>query len=306
MRFHFASAGEDSRQCPICARSSPRTLEATDLFEHTTPSQFSYYRCGACRLYFLRPIPADLSRFYPQSYAAYDAPTEADVRRVAVGQRGRIDFVARFRKGGELCDVGAAIGAFAVLARDRGFSVTCIEMDARCCGLLRRQGFSVVETSEVPLMFPQTNGYDVITMWHSLEHVPDPITLLDAASRALRSGGILVISTPNADAWSFRTLCTRWRLLDCPRHLHLFSLESLERLLTTRGFRLIAEEFADELGRALNLGGWQQSLMGASRTPITRTVARFAGRGIHFALRPLEERGRRGAGFTAIFEKLPA
>jgi len=80
------------------------------------------------------------------------------------------------------------------------------------------------------------NTFDAIVMSHFIEHVHEPVQLLGECHRVLKSGGRLLILTPNTGSWGHRKFGRYWRGLEPPRHLHLFSPQSLRRLLDTAGF----------------------------------------------------------------------
>ncbi|MDQ6691916.1 MAG: class I SAM-dependent methyltransferase, partial [Candidatus Dormibacteraeota bacterium] len=98
---------------------------------------------------------------------------------------------------GRLLDVGAGIGTFLALARDRGWQVAGSEVSDSAVRLAAdRHGLTLVqgqlETAELGL-----GSFDVVTLWHVLEHVPSPFRTLRTCRRLLRPGGLVVIAVPN-------------------------------------------------------------------------------------------------------------
>jgi SAM-dependent methyltransferase len=84
----------------------------------------------------------------------------------------------------------------------------------------------------------QPESFDVITMWHSLEHVPDPKRVLTEARRLLAPKGKLIIAVPNIDSLAFRIFGQSWFGLDLPRHLTHFAPWTLHLLLERVGYRV--------------------------------------------------------------------
>jgi SAM-dependent methyltransferase len=80
--------------------------------------------------------------------------------------------------------------------------------------------------------------FDVVTMWHSLEHVHDPMTALREAYRLLAPGGRLLVAVPNIDSLAFRWFGSAWYGLDLPRHLTHFAPWTLQLMLERVGFRV--------------------------------------------------------------------
>ena len=76
-------------------------------------------------------------------------------------------------------------------------------------------------------------------MFHVLEHLPDPVSYVNAARGLLAPGGRLVVQTPNLDCWQYRVFGDRWSGLDVPRHLYNFRRRDLLRMLEACGFRIV-------------------------------------------------------------------
>jgi SAM-dependent methyltransferase len=79
-------------------------------------------------------------------------------------------------------------------------------------------------------------SFDVVTMWHVLEHMPHPRTTLQEVARILRPGGLLVLTCPIVDSWEARTFGPCWSGYDVPRHLYTFSRKTLGRLFDECGW----------------------------------------------------------------------
>ena len=81
--------------------------------------------------------------------------------------------------------------------------------------------------------------FDVITMYHVLEHLYDPREALSKAYQLLRSEGLLVVAVPNFDSLQARLFRQRWYHLDAPRHLYHFTPRTLKMLLHKAGFKVL-------------------------------------------------------------------
>jgi SAM-dependent methyltransferase len=111
-------------------------------------------------------------------------------------------------------------------------------------------------------------SFNVITMWHVLEHLKRPETVLRESWRILRPGGMLVIAVPNAESLQATISGGHWFLLDVPRHLYHFSARNLTRLLRMHGFEtLTVRHHSIEynpfglLQSMLNLCGFPENLL---------------------------------------------
>jgi SAM-dependent methyltransferase len=108
---------------------------------------------------------------------------------------------------------------------------------------------AVVESIRTELGLPALAGtlphpdlgsasFDLVTMWHSLEHVHAPLEVLREAHRLLVPGGKLVVAVPNIDSLPFRWFGHAWLGLDLPRHLTHFAPWTLYLMLHRAGFRV--------------------------------------------------------------------
>ena len=92
--------------------------------------------------------------------------------------------------------------------------------------------------SSLPRLPFRDGSFAAVTMFHVVEHLPDPMAALEAAWHLLAPGGRLVVQVPNAACWQMLLLGERWSGLDIPRHLIDFRAEDLEELLEHAGFEL--------------------------------------------------------------------
>ena len=91
------------------------------------------------------------------------------------------------------------------------------------------------ELDALPL---EAESFDLVIIWHALEHVENPLATLNVAARLLRSSGRLVIGVPNFSSWQAQLFGPRWFHLDVPRHLYHFTPQTLERGISQAGLRL--------------------------------------------------------------------
>ena len=255
----------------------------------------------------MKPIPKNLGDYYPESY--YEFPsTMAEHAAVAERlQQWKLDVILQYRSSGKLLEIGPAYGLFAYLAKRSGFDVTVIEMDARSCTYLRDMvEVDVVENSDTLNALTQISSCDVIAMWQVIEHIPDPWPTLEAAAASLAPGGVLVLDTPNPEAFQFAVLGHRWAHLDAPRHVALLPAELLvERM---RGIGLEPVYLSDTRASGFNGFGWGHTFENALGHNAIGRAANLAGRALAKLLSPIEQSGFSGATYVAAFRKpeLPA
>ena len=155
--------------------------------------------------------------------------------------QGRFAGFPRFVQHGRLLDVGCGDGYFLWHCQHRGWFVSGVEWNREAVSRARTRGLTVWHGDFMD--FPTAPGtFEVIRMWHVVEHVEDPIGVLDRAATLLVPGGELIVGVPNARALHRWIWGTRWSGWDLPRHLHHFSARGVRLALERTGFdvRVIA------------------------------------------------------------------
>jgi SAM-dependent methyltransferase len=220
----------------------------SDRLYGTTEREFQVVECRQCRLIRLspRPDPKEIQQYYPENYWYDPGADTADKlaetwRRFVL--RDHVRFVAqalaKCPKGSRLLDVGCGGGLFLRemnlpqdLAYGLDFSVGAASVAWAtngvpvACGALTKAPF-------------RPGSFGLITMFHVLEHLYDPIAYVTEAADLLAPGGRLVVQVPNANCWQFLLLGEAWNGLDIPRHLIDFKEEDVTKLLEHCGFEVV-------------------------------------------------------------------
>lgn len=139
---------------------------------------------------------------------------------------------------GKLMDVGCGDGSYIQYMQGLGWAVKGIDFDPKAVSNARTKGLMVQLGDLAQQQYPD-NSFDVVTINHVIEHVPEPLGLLQECRRILKPGGKLVVATPNATSWGHRLYGADWRGLEPPRHLHIFTPSSLAILVEQTGLQLV-------------------------------------------------------------------
>jgi 2-polyprenyl-3-methyl-5-hydroxy-6-metoxy-1,4-benzoquinol methylase len=156
-------------------------------------------------------------------------------------RRSRLDFSVMYlpyRRCGRLLEVGCGSGSMLKAMADLGWQVEGIDLDPVAVEKSRSKGLEVRTGCLQDRHYPE-NYFDAITMSHLIEHVHDPLELLKTCHRMLKPGGSLVVVTPNIKSAGHRICGASWFHLDPPRHLRIFTANSLTALIQRAGFRSI-------------------------------------------------------------------
>ncbi len=290
-------------RCPSCDCKSNIYFIASDRNRHISEENFTYYRCSSCDHIYMFPIPENLSDYYPKNY--YPTPTTIEQLAVmAEGERYKLDIVQKYVRDGRLLEIGPAHGCFAYSAKKAGFEVEAVEMDSDCCVFLQEKvGIKVINEADTIAAVRDLENYDVIVLWHVVEHLINPFGVLEALTQKLVSGGIILIATPNPYALQFRILGRFWAHVDAPRHLSLIPVQLLTHLMNKQGLKLLDLSMTDRGGLGWNFFGWIESLKNMTKSRYGKILMELIGRVINKLMRPLERSGNRGSAYTAIYQK---
>jgi SAM-dependent methyltransferase len=144
------------------------------------------------------------------------------------------------RRPGAALDVGCGSGFYLAMLRDMGWTVTGIDASAEAARHARTlNGLDVrVGCAEVTLPELADESFDLVTLWHVLEHLYDPARVLAHIRRLLKPGGLLMLEVPNFSSVCSRLFQSYWAPLESPRHLFQFTPKTLKALLQKNGFQV--------------------------------------------------------------------
>jgi len=181
----------DSRiKCNLCGADKFGFVEKDQL-------PFKVLKCENCSLVFVYPHPdyIELKEHYDRNYYSEWLNEQ---RRKRIRMWGdRLKKLKKYRSGGKLLDVGCGEGTFLKLARKGGWEISGTEMSSYASEYVSDTMGVDVFCGQLPDAGYPDNYFDVVTMWHVLEHVTDPNNYLNEIYRILKSDGLLVMAVPN-------------------------------------------------------------------------------------------------------------
>jgi SAM-dependent methyltransferase len=231
--------------CAVCGTTEARPWRVAPDNLLGGSERFAAVRCVRCGLVRLQPRPSfeAMSRHYtPTTYARAegDAETEGLGQRLDEFFRQQADRATEVHRQtpGSLLDVGCGDGRFLAAMAERGWRTEGIETEPAAASLARhRTGSTVHETPLEDARLPDA-AFDMVSLLHVLEHVPDPRVTLSVARRVLTPGGTLLLALPNVGCLEANLFGSDWYPLDLPRHYWGFTPHTLVRLVEECGFTI--------------------------------------------------------------------
>ncbi len=135
---------------------------------------------------------------------------------------------------GRILDIGAGTGDFLLECKNQNWEILGIEPNDKAKGIAIGKGIKFGETVEKL----ESNSFDVITMWHVLEHVPDVEHQVAELKRLLKPSGTIIIAVPNFKSYDANHYKEFWAAYDVPRHLWHFSKSAIEKLFDKQNMNL--------------------------------------------------------------------
>jgi len=217
--------------CPICNKEDIASLLHTKDYSLTT-EDFQIIQCANCTLEYTDPAPSKeaIAPYYNfPSYISHTDTKEGLVNQIYHKVRNhtltqKTNWVQSLFTGhkGQLLEVGAGTGAFAHSMLNKGWKVTALEPDAASRQkALENYNINLLPIEELFQLEPAK--YEVITLWHVLEHVHDLNTYMKTFHSLLKPNGRLIIAVPNYTSYDAGFYKNFWAAYDVPRHLYHFS-----------------------------------------------------------------------------------
>jgi 2-polyprenyl-3-methyl-5-hydroxy-6-metoxy-1,4-benzoquinol methylase len=213
------------------------------------PGRFTFVTCRDCGLRYQCPRvhPAHIGAFYDDEYIAHRKQTDwgvlTPVYEWAMGKHDRdkvgiVRRALRLTNDTSVLDVGCAVGTFLQrLRRETGCRIAGVDFkDLSASPTLAGVEF---HHSTFPAAKLEPDRFDLVTMWHFLEHDYDPRASLKKAAAVLKDDGRLIIEVPRLDSVSFRLYGDRWPGLQAPQHTALFDRQHLLQMVEAEGFDVV-------------------------------------------------------------------
>ncbi len=235
---------ENLTSCPVCNGSN--FSHFLDCKDYTVSREtFSIAQCNSCDFKFTnpRPEPKDLGKYYESTdYVSHSKSNKGFINSLYhiakhYSLLKKIQLINGISKKGKLLDFGCGTGDFLNTCKVSGWEVSGVEPN----GLARTTAKELLKTeikSELSENSFEKNSFNIISLWHVLEHVSELDKTVETLLRFLKPEGVLLIAVPNCNSYDAEVYGKYWAAYDVPRHLYHFVPKTTEKYFKDKGLTL--------------------------------------------------------------------
>lgn len=230
--------------CPQCSGTHLRqAMICTDFY--ASGEKFELYSCEDCHFLFTQGIPAgpDMDRYYESPDYISHSDTKKGlmnaayhrVRKYMLKRKVRLVIRESHQPAGNLLDIGTGTGYFPAAMMKKGWHVEAVEKNAHARAFAGTK-FNLEVKDESALDGYQPGTFDVITLWHVMEHLENLNETWDKAYQLLTDKGIFIVAVPNHASYDAGIYGANWAAYDVPRHLWHFTPATIQQFASKHGF----------------------------------------------------------------------
>jgi 2-polyprenyl-3-methyl-5-hydroxy-6-metoxy-1,4-benzoquinol methylase len=232
--------------CPVCNETKFDPFLICK--DYTVSKQdFNIVACANCNFKFTNPRPEDekLGDYYKsEEYISHSNTSKGIVSKMYHLVRNytlkkKIDLVSKHVSRGTILDYGCGTGMFLNVCKQSGWEAFGMEPDNGARKIAAEMSLKTYEDKKALKSGIENKKLDAITLWHVLEHVTDLNETLSFFKENLKPDGVLIIAVPNYTSYDAKYYKEFWAAYDVPRHLYHFEINSITKLLSPYGFKLI-------------------------------------------------------------------
>ncbi len=221
-----------------CAHPHDQVSLLFPVRDYITGDPFQIAFCHSCKLHVTIPAPsdADMGKYYPAGYYGsgqrFTRTVEWLLHRL---HNYRVHQIEQHESPGKVLDIGCGRGLLLDKLRKHGWTPLGTELSEDAAAFARNRLKLPVLTQPLEEIGLPSSGFDLVILWHVLEHVQSPRDMVREVARILKPGGTLLVAVPNFGSWEAQWSRDHWFHLDVPRHLTHFTPKTLGRMLGEAG-----------------------------------------------------------------------
>ncbi len=232
--------------CPVCKNQSFTSFLICKDYT-VSKENFNIVTCSNCKFVFTNPTPnvEDLGSYYlSEDYISHSNTSKGLISKLYKTIRNytlknKLKLINKYVSRGTLLDYGCGTGMFLNVCKQNGWKVCGLEPDAGAAKFATEMGLNVFSDKNRVITYTNNTKFNIITLWHVLEHVTDLEDTLAFFKNNLDKNGVLIIALPNYKSYDATYYNEYWAAYDVPRHLYHFDINSIQNLVKPFGFSLI-------------------------------------------------------------------
>ncbi len=236
---------EKLSNCPLCGSTPIRQIMHTKDYFYTG-EEFNLYQCENCEVIFTNPRPeaGSLGKYYnTKNYLSHNTKNNGFTGRIysllrKKNIRYKYKLISHLTPKGQILDIGSGTGELLDYFKKEGWTTRGIEPNKKAREFAVKN-YNLTIGDENELERQEENSFDVITLWHVLEHIPKANERIEKVKRLLKSNGLLVIALPNPTSFDAIHYGAYWAGYDVPRHLFHFTPQAFVNFSKARGLKII-------------------------------------------------------------------
>lgn len=235
---------EKLSECPVCSASNLKNHKVVKDYSVSQES-FNIMVCENCNFQFTNPRPnqEEIGKYYKsEDYISHSDKSNTPInflyklaRKYALSSKKKLINSITKNKKGRILDYGCGTGYFLKTMKDNGWKTYGIEPndDARKIASSKSKVEENIEDLKL-----KNKKFDVITLWHVLEHIHNLNETMKVLKTILKEKGKIVIAVPNIESYEQSVFEEQWAAYDVPRHLYHFSQDTMNTLILKHGLKI--------------------------------------------------------------------
>ncbi len=240
---------EALKNCPICNHDKFKSF--LSCVDYTVSREtFKIVQCDNCGFRFTNPRPdeKEIGKYYQSEEYISHSDTRRGlvnvlyqiVRNHTINQKvkliNRISLNSEFQAP-NLLDIGCGTGEFLNACKESGWQITGIE-PSEIARKNAEQKYNIIPLPQEKLFEINEKKFNVITLWHVLEHIYQLDKTIEQIGKILSDDGVLVVAVPNCNSFDAKKYGVYWSAWDLPRHIYHFTKKDIEKKFNKYGIRL--------------------------------------------------------------------
>ena len=233
-------------KCPVCGQTKfNKVMTCTD--HYATGESFDLCRCMDCGFLFTQdfPVEAEIGKYYETPEYISHSDTRKGlmnsvyhmVRKLMLSRKAKLVKECSHLECGSILDIGTGTGYFINKMKELRWNVSAIEKSQQARNFAKEH-FNIEVNSPEELYSLLDSSFDVITLWHVMEHLEQLNKTWETINRILNDNGVLIVAVPNCESYDAKKYRDMWAAYDVPRHLWHFTPTTISKLASKHGFAL--------------------------------------------------------------------